>query len=90
MAKRGKLEIVRDILQIIQDNGNSMKLTPLIRKSNLSSQSFSEYVKELTEKEFIKINNDKKGRKSVSVTERGMRYLMKYKNIVSFIEEFEL
>ncbi|MAG38449.1 hypothetical protein CMI45_03635 [Candidatus Pacearchaeota archaeon] len=90
MGKRNKLEIIRDILELIRENHNSIKTTPLLRKSNLSSQGFSEYMKELLEKDLIRENQDKKGKKFISLTEKGVRYLEKYRNIVGFIEEFEL
>lgn len=89
MVKRGKLEIIKDFLSIIQDS-KSIKVTPLLRKTNLSSQSFSEYFQELMAKDFIKENIDKKGKKSISLTDKGYRYLEKYRSIVGFIEEFEL
>jgi len=41
--KRNKLEIIQDILKIIKQNHNSIKPTPLLRKSNLSSSRFNEY-----------------------------------------------
>jgi len=85
MQKRNKLEIIKDILKIIQENHNSIKITPLIRKSNLSSQRFSEYFKELEKKEFIGKKNNQ-----VGITEKGFKYLEKYKDIVGFIEEFDL
>ena len=47
MSKRGKLEIIYTILTIIQENDNSIKHTPLLRYTNISSQSFSEYYNEL-------------------------------------------
>jgi len=90
MAKRNKLEIIRDILELIRENHNSIKNTPLLRKSNLSSQGFSEYMKELIEKDLIKEVQDKKEKKFISLTDKGARYLEKYKSIVGFIEEFEL
>jgi len=86
--KRGKLEIIKDILAIIQNN-RSIKLTPLLRKSNLSSKSFYEYFNELKEKELIKEINDRKNKKII-ITEKGLDYLNKYKNIIGFIEEFDL
>ncbi len=90
MTKRNKLEIIKDILNIIKENHNSVKITPLIRKSNLSSQRFNKYYFELIEKGLIiKKNDDKKG-KTISLTEQGFRYLEKYQNIISFIEEFDL
>ncbi|MBS3143772.1 winged helix-turn-helix transcriptional regulator [Candidatus Woesearchaeota archaeon] len=86
--KRGKLEIIKDILAIIQ-NSRSIKLTPLLRKSNLSSKSFYEYFNELKEKELIKEIKDRKNKKII-ITEKGLDYLNKYKNIIGFIEEFDL
>ena len=88
--KRDRLEVVYDILKIIQDNHNSIKATPLLRKSNLSSQSFAEYFVELSEKGFVKEIFDKKGRKFITLTDKGFKYLEKYSTILGFIEEFEL
>jgi len=88
--KRDRLEVIYDILQIIMKNHNSIKPTPLLRYSNLSSQSFSQYFKELKEKEFVKEILDKKGRKYISLSDKGFKFLEKYKTIVGFIEEFEL
>jgi predicted transcriptional regulator len=89
MVKRGKLEIMRDILKVIQDNRNSIKPTPLLRKSGLSSNSFKEYYNELFERELIKeieIENDK----FVILTEKGFKFIERYKSIIEFIDEFEL
>lgn len=90
MEKREKLEIIRDILIIIRDNHCSIKPTPLLRKSNLSSQRFMEYIEKLKEKEFVKERMDKKGKREVIITDKGMKYLEKYQVIMGFIEEFEL
>ncbi len=88
--KRERLEVVYDMLNIIRKNNNSIKPTPLLRQSNLSSQRYSEYFKELTQKEFIKEELDKKKRKHISLTDKGFKYLEKYKIIIGFIDEFEL
>lgn len=89
MAKRGKLEIVKDILSIVHGNNNSIRITPLLRKSNISSARFKEYYSELIRKQFIKENNHH-GSKFVSVTEKGYRFLEKYRTMINFIEEFDL
>ena len=88
--KRDRLEVIYDILKIIRHYNNSIKPTPLLRYSNLSSQSFSEYLSELLEKEFIKEIIDEKGRKFYTLTDKGFEYLEKYKLIIGFIDEFEL
>jgi len=90
MAKRGKLEIMRDILIIIHSNKNLIKPTPLLRKSNMSSIRFKEYYSILLERRLIQEITDKKGDKYVVLTEKGFRFLEKYRTITAFIEEFEL
>lgn len=90
MRKRDRLEIIFSILKIIQEHRNAIKPTPLLRYTNVSSQSFSEYYKELVDKEFIREDVNKKGRKVVTLTDKGFAYLEKYKMILGFIKEFEL
>jgi predicted transcriptional regulator len=87
--KRGKLEIIYDILRTIQKNNNSIKTTPLLRRSNISTSRFKEYFSELVEKNFLRETNYN-GEKLVSLTDKGFRFLEKYKTIVDFIDEFEL
>lgn len=88
--KRDRLEVIFDFLRIIQENQNSIKPTPLLRKTNLSSQSFNEYYGELLAKGLIKEIEDKKERKYITLTDKGFKYLTKYKYILGFIDEFEL
>jgi len=90
MVKRGKLEIMRDILGIIQENKNLIKSTPLMRKSNLSSARFKEYYNLLLERDLVKEITDKNNDKHIILTEKGFRFLEKYSSIVDFIDEFEL
>jgi predicted transcriptional regulator len=84
------MEVIYDILRIIRDKHNSIKPTPLLRYSNLSSSSFSEYYLELMSKEFIKEIQDNKGKKYITLTDKGFKFLEKYQLITGFIEEFEL
>ena len=88
--KRERLEVIYDILKTIRDSNNSIRATPLLRKSNLSSSSFSEYYSELVSKKFVKEVVDEKGRKYVTMTDKGFRYLDKYVLVLGFIGEFEL
>ena len=90
IRKRDRLGVIYDILRIIRSNYNSIRPTPLLRYSNLSSQSFSEYYPELIEKGFIKEVIDKKGKKYITLTDKGFKYLEKYKLILGFVDEFEL
>ena len=88
--KRDRLEVIHDILKIIRDNNNSIKPTPLLRFSNLSSNSFAEYYRELISKELVKEINGGNGKKYITLTDKGFKFLEKYSVILGFIKEFEL
>lgn len=88
--KRDRLEVIYDILKIVRDHHNSIKPTPLLRYSNLSSQRFSEYIAEMLEKDFLKDVRDKKDKRFFTLTDKGFKYLEKYDMIVGFIDEFDL
>jgi predicted transcriptional regulator len=90
MVKRGKLEIMRDILKLIKENKNFIKPTPLLRKSGLSSTGFKEYYSELLKRNLIREITDKNQDKQVVLTERGFRFLERYNSIIDFIEDFDL
>lgn len=88
--KRARLEIIRDILKIIKENNNSIRGTPLLRKTNLSSSRFKEYYADLLDKSLVIESKNVHGEKFVSLTDKGFKFLDKYQAIVSFIDEFEL
>jgi len=89
MAKRGKLEILKDTLRIIKENRNLIKPTVLLRKSKMSSSRFKEYYNDLLEGGFVS-EVHRKGERFIELTEKGYRFLDRYRAIVEFIEEFEL
>ncbi|MCA9486762.1 MAG: hypothetical protein KC548_03870, partial [Nanoarchaeota archaeon] len=84
-----KLEVIHDILQIIKQNGNQIKPTPLLRFSNLSSQSFALYEEELLEKKLMLVQMENK-KKFYKITEKGHRYLDQYQMIRTFMQDFDL
>jgi predicted transcriptional regulator len=88
--KRNRLEIIYEMLKIVREHHNSIRPTPLLRYTNISSQSFSEYYREMREKGFVREEPDKNGRKFVSLTDKGFQFLDKYSMIRGFIKEFEL
>ena len=88
--RRDRLEIIYSILKVVQKHHNKIKPTPLLRYSNISSQSFQGYYKELLEKSLLVEELDRKGRKHISLSEKGFKFLEKYSIILDFIEEFEL
>jgi predicted transcriptional regulator len=90
VKKRERLEVVFDFLRIIQESHNSIRRTPLLRKTNLSSQSFAEYLDELTAKGFVREIVDGNDKRYVTLTDKGYTYLSKYATIRGFIDEFGL
>ncbi len=90
MAKRGRLEILKDTLRIIKENRNMIKPTVLLRKSKMSSSRFKEYYNELIQGGFINEIHNKNDERFIELTQKGYRFLERYKSIMEFIEEFEL
>lgn len=89
MVNRSKLDVVKDILKVVQDNRNSIKKTPLLRKANLSTKRFNEYYFILLDKQLIK-ELETKGNVYVTLTDKGFKFLEKYSLIKDFLEEFEV
>jgi len=87
--KRNRLEIIKDILEVIKSRNGKIKPTHILYKSNLSHQMMEEYLAELKEKDFIKEIKTEKSR-SYLVTEKGMEYLNRYKMVSDFTETFGL
>jgi predicted transcriptional regulator len=88
--KRERLEVIKDLLVVVRDRNNSVRPTPLLRQSNLSSKSFLDYYQELLEKGLVKEILDRHGRKYVTLTDKGFTYLERYQLIHDFIDEFGL
>lgn len=89
MKKRTRLEIIRDILEVIKSRSGKIKPTHILYKSNLSHQMMLEYLGELMEKDFIR--EEKRGEgKTYVITDKGRTFLDKYRSIVEFTESFGL
>lgn len=89
VRKRERLDIIKDILKVIREN-RQIKPTRLLYASNLSPQMFKDYINELISKDFIKLDIDKKEKKTFSLTKKGNEFLQEYKVIENFIENFGL
>ncbi|MBI3334550.1 DUF4364 family protein [Candidatus Pacearchaeota archaeon] len=87
--KRSKLEIIRDILEVIKNKSGRIKPTHILYKSNLSYMMMEEYLTELKEKEFI-IEKRVGKNKTYSITEKGVNYLEQYRLISNFTQSFGL
>jgi len=87
--KRERLDVIRDILQTIRQT-REIKPTRLLYASNLSPQMFKEYINELISKKFINLEVDDKEKKTFSLTKKGQDFLLQYKVIEDFIDNFGL
>ena len=87
--KRGRLQIIYDILGVIKEKNGKIKPTNILYKSNLSNQMFQEYMNELMQKGLI-TKNQTKSSKTYSLTQKGFDYLNKYQMIVEFTSSFGL
>lgn len=88
MKKRNRLEIIRDILEVIRNKSGKIKPTHILYKSNLSYAMMEEYLQELKEKQFILEKNTP--RKTYLITEKGLKYLEQYRLIADFTQSFGL
>ncbi|MBU0757185.1 MAG: winged helix-turn-helix domain-containing protein [Nanoarchaeota archaeon] len=87
--KRGKLEIIHDILTVMMEKGEKVRPTHILYKSNLSHDMLSTYLTELQDKGFLK-ETIVKDKKMYSVTDKGYNFLKDYKLIRGFIESYGL
>ncbi|MDO8563476.1 MAG: winged helix-turn-helix domain-containing protein [Nanoarchaeota archaeon] len=87
--KRTKLEIIKDILEVIKSKNGKIKPTHILYKSNLSHIMMELYLKELMDKKLVSEKIDGKN-KTYAITEKGNEYLEKYRMISNFTELFGL
>jgi predicted transcriptional regulator len=87
--RRGKLEIVNDMLRSILNKGGKIKPTHLLYKSNLSHSKMKEYLKELMAKEMVE-EIEEKGKKMFLITDKGREFLLEFERIKEFSDSFGL
>jgi len=87
--RRGKLEIIADILTSIQDKEGKIKPTHLLYKSNLSHAKLKEYLDVLIKKGMIE-ERLLKGKKMFFMKEQGYKFLSEFERIKEFSDSFGL
>ena len=87
--KRGRLDIITDMLATLQTNGGELKPTHLMYKSNLSHVQMSSYLEELLEKELIK-KIKKKNNDYIIMTDKGFEFFDKLRQMREFEKTFGL
>ena len=89
VKRRGRLEIIADILRSIQNKKGNIKPTHLLYKSNLSHAKLKEYINILLEKGMIE-EKEVKGRKMFFMKEQGYKFLLEFNRIKEFSDSFGL
>lgn len=87
--RRGKMEIIYDMLRSIQLKGGKIKPTHLLYKSNLSHTKMKEYLDELMHKQMVLEVIDKEQR-LFAITDKGLDFLVEYQRIREFSDSFGL
>jgi len=85
--KRGRLEIIHDILLAVQKKNGRIKPTHLLYKSNLSYQRMNVYVDELIKKGLLDKDFVDKS-KFFPLTNNGYQFLAEFKRIREFSDSF--
>lgn len=85
--RRGRLEIINDMLKSIQNKGGKIKPTHLLYKSNLSHSKMKEYLEELMKKGMIEEQIEKE-KKMIHITDKGHNFLVEFERIKEFSDSF--
>jgi predicted transcriptional regulator len=88
MVKRNRLEVTRDILDIMQKN-RQVKITHLIYKANLSNNSIKPYIEYLLKNGFAEKITEK-DKNYFKITLKGNEFLTEFSKIKIFSESFGL
>lgn len=87
--KRTRLDIVSDMLKVIRGKRDKIKPTHLMYKANLSHTQMKSYLKDMKEKDLIRI--EKNGRsKIIILTKKGKDFLNEYSRVREFEDAFGL
>ena len=89
VKRRGKLEIIADILSSIQDKEGKIKPTHLLYKSNLSHAKLKEYLDILLKKGMIE-ERLVKGKKMFFMKDQCHKFLSEFERIKEFSDSFGL
>lgn len=89
-SKRGRPEIIFDILLSVQESHGKIKPTRLLYKSNLSHARLKLYLESLVSQGLLSVgaaDNDE-SRRFITLTEKGHRFIAEYRKMKELITSF--
>lgn len=85
--KRGKPEIIFDILLSVQESHGKIKPTRLLYKSNLSHARLKLYLESLIKQQLLAVD-DNESRKLIILTPKGYAFIAEYRKMKELIASF--
>jgi len=86
---RSRIRIIADLLVSLEQSNNGLKVTELVRKSNVPYVRLTEILEELNRKGMIKLINGEEGQVYI-ITGKGLKFLEEYRKFSKFAEGFGL
>jgi predicted transcriptional regulator len=87
--KRDRIDILEDMLSSIQQKGGEIKPTHLMYKSNMAYNQMQSYLEELLTKNLVQ-KVKKKNYEYIIITDNGLTFLQKIKEMKEFQRTFGL
>jgi len=87
--KRSRIDIIADMLSSIQEKDGEIKPTHLMYKANLAHNQMKSYLEELLDKELV-IKSAKNHNEYIIITDKGLKFIQKVREMKEFEKTFGL
>ncbi len=84
---RSRIRIIADLLFTLEQSNDGLKITELVRKSNVPYVRLTEIIEELEKKGLITQISGEEGQVYI-ITQKGIKFLDEYRKFSKFAEGF--
>ncbi|MDP8023388.1 MAG: DUF4364 family protein [Nitrososphaeria archaeon] len=84
---RSRIRIIADLLLTLEQSNDGLKITELVRRSNVPYVRLTEILEELEKKGLIRQINGEEGQVYI-ITQKGIKFLNEYRKFSKFAEGF--